>query len=56
MSVPLERLAGIGTVIGVATGEGKVTAIRGAALGRYIDVLVTDAATAQAVLRADEPA
>lgn len=54
MSVPLERLRDIRTVIGVATGEGKVTAIRGAALGRYIDVLVTDAVTAQAILRVDE--
>lgn len=54
MAVPIERLAGIGTVIGVATGEAKVAAIRGAALGGYLDVLVTDAVTAQAVLRADE--
>lgn len=54
MSVPLERLKSIRTVIGVATGSDKVAAIRGAARGRHIDVLVTDAATAQAVLRADE--
>lgn len=53
MSVPLERLAGVKTVIGVATGESKVAAIRGAVLGGYIDILVTDAVTAQAVLRAE---
>jgi len=55
MSVPLDRLGGIGTVIGVASGPEKVAAIRGAALGHYIDVLVTDAATATAILRVDHP-
>ncbi len=54
MSVPLEQLRGIRTVIGVATGEAKVAAIRGAALGGYLDVLVTDAVTAQAILRVDD--
>lgn len=51
MAVPLERLAGVKTVIGVAAGENKVAAIRGAVLGRYLDVLVTDTATARALLR-----
>jgi len=56
MSVPLERLREIRSVIGVATGEEKVAAIVGAVRGGYLDVLVTDAPTAQAVLRADEAA
>ena len=56
MSVPLERLGDIRSVIGVATGEEKVAAILGAVRGGYLDVLVTDAATAQAVLREDEAA
>lgn len=55
MAVPLERLGGVRTVIGVAVGEEKVRAIRGAAEGGYLDILVTDVATAQAVLRSDEP-
>lgn len=54
MAVPLQRLKGIGTVVGIAAGEQKVAAIRGAAKGHLLDVLVTDAATAQAVLRFDD--
>lgn len=53
MAVPLDRLSGVKTVIGVAVGAEKVAAIRGAALGGYLDVLVTDASTAQAILRDD---
>lgn len=53
IAVPLDRLQGVKTVIGVAVGAEKVAAIRGAVLGRYLDVLVTDTATAQAVLRVD---
>lgn len=53
MAVPLDRIRGIRTVIGVATGAAKLRAVRGALLGRYLDVLVTDAATAQGVLRED---
>nr|WP_279590723.1 sugar-binding transcriptional regulator [Dermatophilus congolensis] len=51
LSVPLERLRSVRTVIGVAAGEGKTAAIRGALLGGYINVFVTDAATAHRVLR-----
>lgn len=51
MSVPLERLGALPAVIGVATGQDKVAAIMGAARGGYISMLVTDAATASAVLR-----
>lgn len=52
MSIPLERRSSIKTVIGVAAGEHKVSAIRGAVLGGHLDVLVTDSVTAQAVLSA----
>lgn len=54
VAVPLERLHGVRTVIGVAVGDDKVAAIRGAAHGGYLDVLVTDTATAYAVLRAEQ--
>lgn len=53
MAVPLDRLSGIRTVIAVAIGPEKVPAIRGALRGGYVDVLVTDAATALAVLHLD---
>jgi DNA-binding transcriptional regulator LsrR (DeoR family) len=51
LSVPLERLANIRTVIAAAFGEQKTDAIIGALRGRHVNVLVTDAATAVAVLR-----
>jgi len=51
MAVPLERLKDIRTVVGVAFGTAKVPAIRGALAGGYLDLLVTDTATAQALLR-----
>ncbi len=50
MAVDIDRLDSIGEVIGVATGPEKVQAIRAAARGQLIDVLVTDTATATAVL------
>ncbi|MBW3084623.1 Transcriptional regulator LsrR [Austwickia sp. TVS 96-490-7B] len=50
MSVPLDHLHRVHTVIGVATGADKVEAIRGALRGRHVDILITDAVTAQAVL------
>jgi DNA-binding transcriptional regulator LsrR (DeoR family) len=45
-----DRLAGIGTVIGVAGGPGKSAAINAVLRGRHLDVLVTDAVSARAVL------
>ncbi len=48
----LEQIRNIPRVIGVAGGEGKVNAIRGALLGKLVDVLVTDAKTAQLLLEA----
>ena len=44
------ELRAIPTVIGIAGGERKVKAIAAALRGRWIDILVTDAATARAVL------
>jgi len=50
MSVPLERLRDIPKVVGVACGAGKARAISGALRGQYVDVLITDTTTAQALL------
>lgn len=51
LSVPLERLADIRLVVAAAHGEEKAPAIAGALRGRHVNVLVTDADTAHAVLR-----
>jgi DNA-binding transcriptional regulator LsrR (DeoR family) len=48
----LEQLQALDHVIGVAGGVEKVAAILGALRGGYVDVLVTDTVTAQAVLDA----
>jgi len=50
LSVPLERLSEIRTVICVASGIEKKEAIIAALRGRHVNVLVTDANTAQAIL------
>lgn len=50
LSVPLERLPEIRNVIAAACGEQKVEAITAALLGHHVNVLVTDARTAQAVM------
>ena len=50
-------LAGVATTIGVADGPTKVAPILGAVRGRFVNVLVTDVATAEGVLRlADQAA
>jgi lsr operon transcriptional repressor len=41
-------------IIGVAGGEGKIAAIRAALLKKYINVLITDEATATALVRKDQ--
>jgi DNA-binding transcriptional regulator LsrR (DeoR family) len=46
-----DQLRNAGTVVGVAAGAGKGGSIVGAARAGLIDVLVTDAATAEAALR-----
>lgn len=50
VAINIEKLRGFETVIGVAAGQGKAEAILGAARGRLIDVLVTDAEAAEALL------
>ena len=50
ISTPLPTLKGLDNVIGVAAGLDKVEAIHAALLGEYVDILITDEATAQALL------
>ncbi|WP_162137209.1 sugar-binding transcriptional regulator [Austwickia chelonae] len=50
MAVPLDRLRSIDQVVAVAAGTEKARAIQGALRGGYVDLLVTDTVTAQAVL------
>ncbi len=50
ISVSLESIAQIPVVVGAACGPTKARAIRGALAGGYLDVLITDSATAEAVL------
>ncbi len=52
IGISLEQLRVLEHVIGVAGGAEKVAAILGALRGGYVDVLVTDTVTAQAVLDA----
>ena len=50
VGVDLDTLRAVERVVGVAGGPEKVDAIRAALRGRIVDVLVTDDATAQALL------
>ena len=50
VSVPLDRLKKINTIIGAAAGLKKVDAILGALRGGHINTLVTDLPTAEAIL------
>ncbi|MDF2592080.1 MAG: sugar-binding protein [Clostridia bacterium] len=52
ISTPLSALKEFNNVIAVAAGEKKVTAIRAALTGDYIDVLITDENTAQKLIEA----
>ena len=56
IGISLEQLRMLEHVIGVAGGAEKVPAILGAVRGGYVDVLVTDTVTAQAVLAATDGA
>ena len=51
MSTPLEQLKEMNNSIGVAGGSTKSEAILAALKGNYLDVLITDEATATNVLR-----
>jgi deoxyribonucleoside regulator len=50
ISISLDTIAKIPVVIGVACGAAKARAIVGALNGGYLDVLITDSATAELVL------
>lgn len=50
----LAQIYKIPRVIGVAGGEGKVNAIRGALLGKLVNVLVTDNKTAERLLAGED--
>jgi DNA-binding transcriptional regulator LsrR (DeoR family) len=50
IGISLEELKQIDRVVGVSGGAAKVDAIRGALLGKHINVLITDKFTAKALL------
>jgi DNA-binding transcriptional regulator LsrR (DeoR family) len=50
IGMKLEQLRNVNRVVGVAGGRRKVGAIRAALIGRLINVLITDRATARALL------
>jgi DNA-binding transcriptional regulator LsrR (DeoR family) len=51
ISTPLSVLKALPNVIGVAAGENKVSAIRAALKGQYLDILITDDATASRLIQ-----
>ena len=55
ISMELAQLRKVPRVIGVAGGKRKTAAIRGALAGRWINVLITDRATAERLLEAGPP-
>ena len=50
IGMDLDQLRQLPKSVGVAAGERKVAAIRGALAGRYINCLITDRATAEQLL------
>ena len=54
IGISLDQLKALDHVIGVAGGKEKMTAILGALRGGYLNVLITDTVTAQAVLEHHE--
>lgn len=50
IGMELEQLRQVKRSVGIAGGERKLTAIRGALRGRYINILITDLRTAQALV------
>jgi deoxyribonucleoside regulator len=50
IGVGIKALTNVESAIGVATGEGKAASILGALRGRYLNILVTDDAAANAIL------
>lgn len=53
VSMTLEELRGVRRSVGIAGGQRKLSAIRGALQGRWINVLITDRFTAQRLLATD---
>jgi DNA-binding transcriptional regulator LsrR (DeoR family) len=51
IGMTLDELRAVPRVVGVAGGDRKVAAIRGALLGKHVDVLVTDKVTAEKLVR-----
>lgn len=49
ISTPLETIKNLKNVVGVAAGPSKVTAIKAALTGGYLDILITDELTAGAL-------
>ncbi|PKM52091.1 MAG: sugar-binding protein [Firmicutes bacterium HGW-Firmicutes-7] len=50
ISTPLSAIKALDNVIGIAAGNSKVSAIRAALMGSYLDVLITDENTAQQLI------
>lgn len=50
IGMELEQLRQVKRSVGIAGGERKLTAIRGALRGRYINILITDLRTAEALV------
>jgi DNA-binding transcriptional regulator LsrR (DeoR family) len=53
MSMSLEQLKQVDKVIGVAGGMRKYKAIRGALIGKWINILITDQITAECLVSGD---
>ncbi len=51
IGITLEELRNVPRSVGIAGGKRKLTAIRGALLGRLINILVTDQYTAESLMR-----
>jgi len=52
MGIPPERLRSIPRRVGIAGGERKLSAIRAALLGGWVNVLITDLSMARRLLEA----
>ena len=50
IGIPLEKLQRAGRTVGIAGGQRKIAAVRGALMGRWINVLITDRFTAEQLL------
>lgn len=54
IGIAIEQLQQFNNVIGVVTGQSKVAATKAALKGGYLDVLITDEATAKEVLKTEK--